>query len=36
MVSFMLLWEYGIGINKARMSILTGSTNSQIDDRDRS
>ena len=35
-VSFMLLWDYGIGIIKARMSIATGSQNSQIDDRDRS
>ena len=35
-VSFMLLWDYGIGIIKARMSIATGSPNSQIDDRDRS
>ncbi len=34
-VSFVLLWDYGIGINKARISILTGSSNSQIDDRDR-
>jgi|TARA_B100001996_G_scaffold258764_1_gene201268 GT2 family glycosyltransferase len=34
-VSFMLLWDYGIGINKARISIITGSENSQIDDRDR-
>ena len=34
-VSFMLLWDYGIGINKARISILTGSPTSQIDDRDR-
>ena len=35
-VSFMLLWDYGIGIIKARMSIAIGSPNSQIDDRDRS
>ena len=35
-VSLMLLWDYGIGINKARISIVTGSPNSQIDDRDRS
>ena len=35
-ISFMLLWDYGIGINKARISIITGSENSQIDDRDRS
>jgi len=34
-VSFMLLWDYGIGINKARISIVTGSPESQIDDRDR-
>jgi len=34
-VSFMLLWDYGIGINKARISITTGSPTSQIDDRDR-
>ena len=34
-VSFMLLWDYGIGINKARISIVTGSHTSQIDDRDR-
>ncbi|HIG34102.1 MAG TPA: glycosyltransferase [Candidatus Poseidoniales archaeon] len=34
-VSFMLLWDYGIGINKARISIATGSHTSQIDDRDR-
>ena len=35
-VSLILLWDYGIGINKARISIATGSPNSQIDDRDRS
>ena len=35
MISFMLLWDYGIGVNKARISILTGGPNSQIDDRDR-
>jgi len=34
-VSFMLLWDYGVGINKARISIVTGSPESQIDDRDR-
>ena len=34
-VSFMLLWDYGIGINKARIGIVTGSPASQIDDRDR-
>jgi len=34
-VSFMLLWDYGIGINKARISIAIGSNASQIDDRDR-
>ena len=34
-ISFVLLWDYGIGINKARISILTESPDSQIDDRDR-
>ncbi|MCH1591854.1 MAG: hypothetical protein L7R66_02560, partial [Candidatus Thalassarchaeaceae archaeon] len=34
-VSFMLLWDYGIGINKARISVATGSPTSQIDDKDR-
>jgi len=34
-VSFLLLWDYGIGVLKARWSIITGSPASQIDDRDR-
>ena len=34
-VSFMLLWDYGIGINKARINLFRGSKASQIDDRDR-
>lgn len=34
-VSFLLLWDYGVGINKARISIITGSESAQIDDRDR-
>ena len=34
-VSFLLLWDYGIGILKARWGIVTGSSASQIDDRDR-
>jgi GT2 family glycosyltransferase len=34
-VSFLLLWDYGIGVLKARWGIITGSSASQIDDRDR-
>ena len=34
-VSFLLLWDYGIGVLKARWSVITGSPTSQIDDRDR-
>ena len=34
-VSFLLLWDYGIGVLKARWSLMTGSSASQIDDRDR-
>ncbi len=34
-VSFMLLWDYGMGVNKARVSIASGSSSSQIDDRAR-
>ena len=34
-VSFLLLWDYGIGILKARWGIVTGSSAYQIDDRDR-
>ena len=34
-VSFILHWNYGIGVLKARLSIATGSPSSQIDDRDR-
>ena len=34
-VSFMLLWDYGMGINRARISIFRDSEASQIDDRDR-
>tara|TARA_B100000945_G_scaffold208999_1_gene168180 strand:- start:1012 stop:2103 length:1092 start_codon:yes stop_codon:yes gene_type:complete len=34
-VSFLLLWDYGVGVLKARWGIITGSPASQIDDRDR-
>ena len=34
-VSFLLLWDYGIGVLKARWGLVTGSPASQIDDRDR-
>ncbi len=34
-VSFILLWDYGVGINKARVAIASGSSSSQIDDRAR-
>ena len=34
-VSFLLLWDYGIGIMKARWGLVTGNTASQIDDRER-
>ena len=35
LVSFILLWNYGIGIMHAKFSLITGSSTSQIDDRDR-
>ncbi len=34
-VSFILLWDDGVGINKARVAIASGSSSSQIDDRAR-
>ena len=34
-VSFLLLWDYGIGVLKARWGLMAGSPASQIDDRDR-
>lgn len=34
-ISFILLWEYGVGINKARVALASGSSSSQIDDRAR-
>ena len=34
-VTFLLLWDYGVGVLKARWGIITGSPASQIDDRDR-
>ena len=35
LVSFILLWNYGAGIIHAMFSLITGSSTSQIDDRDR-
>ena len=35
LVSFILLWNYGLGIIHARFSLATGSPTAQIDDRDR-
>ena len=34
-ISFILLWDYGVGINKARVALIIGSSSSQIDDRAR-
>ena len=34
-VSFLLLWDYGLGVLKAKWSVFSGSPTSQIDDRDR-
>ena len=34
-ISFILLWDYGVGINKARVALTIGSSSSQIDDRER-
>jgi len=34
-ISFILLWDYGVGINKARVALASGSSSSQIDDRAR-
>ena len=34
-ISFILLWDYGVGINKARFALASGSSSSQIDDRAR-
>ena len=34
-VSFLLLWDYGVGVTKARFSLITGSPTAQIDDRER-
>ena len=34
-ISFILLWDYGVGINKARFALASGSSSSQIDDRER-
>ncbi|RAH07360.1 MAG: hypothetical protein CMA00_000175 [Methanobacteriota archaeon] len=34
-VTFLLLWDYGVGVTKARFSLITGSPTAQIDDRER-